>query len=91
MLPKISSLSQIEYNFKERLFLSVAFDLQGKRESQIGQLPEYLDLSAKAEFKINRFISAYVKGGNLLNKENYIFAGIGSMPVNVGGGICIDF
>lgn len=91
MLPKIESLSQIEYNFKERLFLSTALVIQGERESMFGQVPAYLDLSAKAEFKVNRFFSVYIKGGNLLNKENYIFAGIGSMPINGGGGICINF
>ncbi|MBR0534455.1 MAG: hypothetical protein IJK19_07220 [Bacteroidales bacterium] len=108
MLPKIESLSQIEYNFKERLFLSTALVIQGERESmfgmpaylpaaslsqdsQRGRVPAYLDLSAKAEFKVNRFFSVYIKGGNLLNKENYIFAGIGSMPINGGGGICINF
>lgn len=108
MLPKIESLSQIEYNFKERLFLSTALVIQGERESmfgipaylpavpltqdgQRGKVPAYLDLSAKAEFKVNRFFSVYIKGGNLLNKENYIFAGIGSMPINGGGGICINF
>ena len=109
MLPKIESLSQIEYNFRERLFLSVAMVIQGERESlyglvpdfvtavpvsqdsQVGRVPAYLDLSAKAEFKVNRFFSVYIKGGNLLNKENYIFAGIGSMPINGGGGICINF
>jgi hypothetical protein len=109
MLPRIESLSQIEYNFKERLFLSVALVIQGERESlygrvpdyivgvpvmqdsQVGLVPAYLDLSAKAEFKVNRFFSVYAKGGNLLNKENYIYAGIGSMPINGGGGICINF
>ena len=91
MLPKIESLSKIEYNFRERLFLSTALVIHGERESQIGTVPVYLDLSAKAEFKINRFFSAYVKGGNLLNKANYIYADIASMPINVGGGICIDF
>ena len=91
MLPKIESLSQIEYNFKERLFLSTALVIQGVRESQLGEVPAYLDLSAKAEFKVNRFFSVYIKGGNLLNKENYIYAGIGSMPINGGGGICINF
>ena len=108
MLPKIESLSQIEYNFKERLFLSTALVIQGERESmfgipaylpavpltqdgQRGKVPAYLDLSAKAEFKVNRFFSVYIKGGNLLNKENYIYAGIGSMPINGGGGICINF
>jgi hypothetical protein len=57
----------------------------------MGQVPTYLDLSAKVEFKVNRFFSAYLKGGNLLNKENYIYADIARMPINVGGGICIDF
>ena len=91
MLPKIESLSQIEYNLKERLFLSTALVIQGARDSQLGQVPTYIDLSAKAEFKVNRFFSVYLKGGNLLNKENYIYAGIGSMPINGGGGICINF
>ena len=91
MLPKIESLSQIEYNFRERLFLSTALVIQGARDSQMGQVPTYIDLSAKAEFKVNRFFSAYVKGGNLLNKENYIYADIARMPFNIGGGICIDF
>lgn len=91
MLPKIESLSQIEYNYKERLFLSTALVVQGARDSQMGQVPTYLDLSAKVEFKVNRFFSAYLKGGNLLNKENYIYADIARMPINVGGGICIDF
>ena len=91
MLPKVESLSQIEYNFRERLFLSTALVIQGVRDSQMGQVPTYIDLSAKAEFKVNRFFSAYVKGGNLLNKENYIYADIARMPINVGGGICITF
>ena len=91
MLPKVESLSQIEYNYRQRLFLSTALVFQGERESQIGKVPSYVDLSAKAEFKVNRFFSAYIKGGNLLNKDNYIYAGIGSMPINVGGGICINF
>ena len=91
MLPRIESLSQIEYDFRERLFLSTALDIKGGRESLIGTVPAYIDLSAKAEFKVNRFFSAYVKGGNLLNKDNFIYAGIGRMPINVGGGICIVF
>jgi hypothetical protein len=109
MLPRIESLSQVEYNFKERLFLSAALVIKGERESlygrvpdnivavpvmqdsQIGRVPAYLDLSAKVEFKVNRFFSVYAKGGNLLNKENYMYAGIGSMPINGGGGICINF
>lgn len=91
MLPKIESVTQIEYNFRERLFLSTALVVMGQRESQMGTVPTYLDLSAKAEFKVNRFFSAYLKGGNLLNKDNFVYAGIGSMPINVGGGICIGF
>lgn len=91
MLPKVESLTQIEYNFKERLFLSTALVVMGGRDSQMGAVPAYIDLSAKAEFKVNRFMSAYIKGGNLLNKENFIYAGIGRMPINVGGGICIAF
>lgn len=91
MLPKVESLSQIEYNFRERLFLSTALVVQGERESLLGKVPTYLDLSAKAEFKVNRFFSAYIKGGNLLNRENYIYAGIGRMPINIGGGICLNF
>lgn len=91
MLPRVESLSQIEYNFKERLFLSTALVIRGEQESQLGTVPAYLDLSAKAEFKVNRFFSVYLKGGNLLNKENFIYAGIGSMPINGGGGICINF
>ena len=91
MLPAIESITQLEYNFKERLYLSAGLVIQGSRISQLGDVPTYLDLSAKAEFKVNRFLSVYAKGGNLLNRENYYFAGIARMPVNVGGGICLDF
>lgn len=91
MLPKVEAMIKAEYNLKERLFISSSFVYQGIRESQLGQVPEYMDLSAKIEFKVNRFFSIYAKGGNLLNRENYIYAGISHMPINAGGGICINF
>jgi len=65
------------YNINERIYFGIDLTSETERavncEAVIVQtkqltIPWYLDLGAHAEFKINRWLSAWAKGGNFLNQ-----------------------
>lgn len=92
MLPKFEVSASLEYNFKERVFLSANFHYESEKDSwQGGVVPKYMDLSAMATYAVNRHFSAYIKGGNLLNNLNFRYFEIPEMPRNIGAGIAVNF
>ena len=92
LLPELEMSASLEYNFKERVFLSASFHYESEKDTWLGEaMPEYMDLSAMATYAINRHFSAYIKGGNLLNKQNFRYFAIPEMPRNIGGGVAVNF
>ena len=92
MLPKYELSASMEYNFKERFFLSANFHYESEKDSwRGGTVPEYIDLSVMATYAVNRHFSAYVKGGNLLNNLNFRYFAIPEMPRNIGAGVAVNF
>lgn len=91
MVPDWQVDASMEFNIKRRLFLNAAYTYQSARISWGGTIPDYSDLSVVLTGVINRHFSAYVKGGNLLNSKNYRYYAIPELPLNIGGGVRINF
>ena len=83
--------ASLEYNLKRRFFINAAYTYQSSRLSWGGDIPPYSDLTVVLTGVINRHFSVYVKGGNLLNNVNYRYFEIPELPLNIGGGVRINF
>ena len=83
--------ASMEFNIKRRLFLSANYAFESQRLSWGGTIPNYSDLTVTLTGVINRHFAAYIKGGNLLNNPNYRYFEIPELPLNLGGGIRINF
>ncbi|MBQ7254588.1 MAG: hypothetical protein IJS30_07945 [Bacteroidales bacterium] len=81
----------LEFNIKRRLFLNASYTYESERESWGGVMPEYSDLNVVLTGVINRNLSIYLKGGNLLDNPNFRYFAIPELPRNIGGGIRINF
>ncbi|MBQ8838047.1 MAG: hypothetical protein IJ005_01865 [Bacteroidales bacterium] len=56
----------VEYNWKRRIYAGVGCVFATSRESAFVSLPGYADLRINAEYAINRRLSLWMRGGNLL-------------------------
>ena len=83
--------ASLEYNLKRRFFINAAYTYQSSRLSWGGTIPPYSDLTVVITGVINRHFSVYVKGGNLLNNVNFRYFEIPELPLNIGGGVRINF
>ncbi|MBR5034846.1 MAG: hypothetical protein IKX71_06030 [Bacteroidales bacterium] len=83
--------ASLEYNLKRRFFINAAYTYQSVRKSWGGDIPPYSDLTVVLTGVINRHFSVYVKGGNLLNNVNFRYFAIPELPLNIGGGLRINF
>ena len=83
--------ASLEFNIKRRFFINAAYTYQSDRISWGGDIPDYSDLSVVLTGVLNRHFSVYVKGGNLLNNMNYRYFAIPELPLNIGGGLRINF
>lgn len=54
-------------------------------------IPSIVDLGITLDFSINRYFGVYLKGGNLLNRDNRYMPMHNSVPRNFGGGIYVKF
>ena len=80
------------YNWNKRIYAGVDCELASSRTAGIpgSAIPGYADLGINAEYVMNRMISFWVRGGNLLNMEiqrNVFFAEKG---INFTAGICLN-
>ena len=91
MIPEWKAGASLEYNIKRRFFLNAAYSFESERLSWGGTIPDYSDLTVVLTWVINRHFSAYLKGGNLLNNPNYRYYAIPELPLNIGGGLRINF
>ena len=91
MVPEWMLDASMEFNVKRRFFINAAYTYQSSRLSWGGEIPDYSDLSVVLTGVLNRHFSVYVKGGNLLNHMNYRYLAILEMPLNIGGGVRINF
>lgn len=83
--------ASMEFNIKRRFFLNAAYTFESERLSWGGTIPNYSDLTVVLTGVINRHIAVYVKGGNLLNNPNYRYFEIPELPLNIGGGVRLNF
>ncbi len=83
--------ASMEFNVKRRVFVNASYAYESSRRAWEGEIPDYKDLSVTLTGVINRHISAYVKGGNLLDNMNYRFYEIPEIGRNIGGGVRINF
>ncbi|MCF0172348.1 MAG: TonB-dependent receptor, partial [Bacteroidales bacterium] len=92
MLPKMEISSSVAYDIKKRFFVGADFHYESEKNSwHGGKVPDYIDLSATATYVVNRHLSAYIKGGNLLNRHNFRYFEIPEIPLNIGGGVSVKF
>lgn len=61
------------YNYMNRIYVGIGADMSTDRVATVGGgqvvLPWYVDLGAKAEYRFNKHLGAWLKGGNLLNMD----------------------
>ena len=80
------------YNWFKRVYAGVDCEFATARKSATGyEVPAYADLGVTAEYVMNRKLSFWLRGGNLLNMEiqrNVFFAEKG---INFTAGICLNF
>ena len=81
------------YNWKKRIYAGVDCAFATKRNVDLEgiSIPGYADLGISAEYAMNRKLSLWLRGGNLLNMEiqkNIFFAEKG---INFTAGICLNF
>lgn len=78
------------YNWKKRVYAGVDCEFASYRASRAGfRVPGYADLGISAEYVMNRKLSFWLRGGNLLDMEiqrNLMFAEKG---INFTAGICL--
>ena len=91
MVPEWEADASMEYNFKRRFFLNAAYTYRSERLSWDGTIPAYSDLTVVLTAVLNRHFAVYAKGGNLLNNQNYRYLDIPELPLNIGGGLRINF
>ncbi len=91
MVPEWEADASMEYNFKRRFFLNAAYTYRSERLSWDGTIPTYSDLTVVLTAVLNRHFAVYAKGGNLLNNKNYRYLDIPELPLNIGGGLRINF
>ena len=79
------------YDWNSRINAGVDCNFATARSSAAGfRVPGYADLGVYGEYALNRKISFWLRGGNLLNMEiqrNLLFAEKG---INFTAGICLN-
>ena len=79
------------YNWLKRVYAGLDCEFASARKSATGyKVPAYADLGVTAEYVMNRRLSFWLRGGNLLNMEiqrNLLYAEKG---VNFTAGICLN-
>ena len=90
--PAVSADVELMYNWRKRLSVGADCLFASARSNAAGQqVPWYADLGISAEYLLNRKLSFWIRGGNLLNMEiqrNLFFAEKG---LNFTAGICLIF
>lgn len=70
---KYSGNISLKYNVKRRVFIGITARGQSARLAQsvcdIEKMPWFMDLGASLEYRYNRKLSFWVKGGNLMNMQ----------------------
>lgn len=79
------------YDWNKRVFAGIDCNFASSRTSSSGfSAPGYADLGVSAEYSMNRRLSFWLRGGNLLNMEiqrNLLYAEKG---INFTAGICLN-
>lgn len=88
---QLTAEGSMVYNWNRRLYVGVdcQFASSAKTSNKDVYVPYYVDLGAFAEYSINRKLSVWLRGGNLMNMEiqrNLLFAEKG---INFTAGICL--
>jgi hypothetical protein len=80
----------VEYDWMQRLDVGVDCEFALSRSARSGfSVPSYADLGIYAEYAMNRKLSFWLRGGNILNMEiqrNLLYAEKG---INFTAGICL--
>jgi len=83
----------VAYNWKKRIYVGADCGFATSRSTGLEDvvIPAFADLGINAEYVMNRMVSFWARGGNLLNMEiqrNVLFAEKG---INFTAGICLNF
>lgn len=89
-LPKLQTSFKAEYNWNRRVFARVGLDWRSERTSMFLDCPSWIDLGLGAEYRINKWLSVYLKAGNLLNQDIQRYLFHARKGVNFGGGLCVN-
>lgn len=83
--------SELMYNWRKRIYAGVDCEFATSRSCASGlEVPGYADLGVSVEYVMNRKMSFWLRGGNLLNMEiqrNLLFAEKG---IHFTAGICLN-
>lgn len=102
LLPKFEAGGYAQYNWNRRFFASlnvdyfsasqIPFSISSPAEAQrLLEMPAFVDLGLSFDFILNRHFTFYVKGGNLLGRDNFRYPMVAEKPFNAGGGVYINF
>ena len=83
---------RVLYNWRKRVYAGADCDFALARTNGEGiKVPGFADLGVYAEYVLNRKISFWLRGGNLMNMEiqrNLLYAEKG---INFTAGVCLNF
>ncbi len=81
------------YNWNKRVYVGADCEFASKARTvqEDIYLPYYIDLGAYAEYVINKNISVWLKGGNLLDMEIQRTPLFAEKGLNFTAGICLNF
>ena len=66
--PTFSGSGTLEYRFRSRLLVGLDLSGEAERRSELCTLPAYFDFGLHANYRINRFLTAWLKGSNLFGR-----------------------
>jgi hypothetical protein len=91
--PEFKAQLSVVYNWNRRLYVGADCDFasRSKTAQKDVYLPHYIDLGAYVEYAVNKNISVWLRGGNLLDMEIQKSPLFAEKGLNFTAGICLNF
>ena len=80
-LPQFVACAKIRRNWNSRIFAGISAEYQSKRDSALFPVDGFVNLGLEGEYRLNSYLSAWAKFGNLLNQK------IAVSPLHIEDGI----
>ena len=92
LLPKIDGNIFAQYNWRDKIIADLSLGYRSEvyyNETQ--KSDKYYNLRLNVSYRLNRTLSIFLRGDNLLNDEVYYVPLFNSPGINVGGGVVMKF